>query len=95
MEQEVAGPHLREGADVACEKSLQFILPPVLNPENVEVHRQLIEAIEAGDMPELEAAIYRHDHHRLALGMFEPAARDGAAERQAAPALPKQGRQGR
>jgi GntR family transcriptional regulator, transcriptional repressor for pyruvate dehydrogenase complex len=70
-------------------------LPPVLNPENVEVHRQLIEAIEAGDMPELEAAIYRHDHHRLALGMFEPAARDGAAERRAAPAVPKQGRPGR
>jgi hypothetical protein len=48
-----------------------------------------------GDMPELEAAIHRHDHHRLALGMFEPAARDGAAERRAAPAVPQQGRPGR
>jgi GntR family transcriptional repressor for pyruvate dehydrogenase complex len=70
-------------------------LPAVLNPENVEVHRQLIDAIEAGDTPELEAAIYRHDHHRLALGMFEPATRDDAAEREAAPIVPIQGSRGR
>jgi GntR family transcriptional regulator, transcriptional repressor for pyruvate dehydrogenase complex len=65
-------------------------LPPALHPENVEVHRLLIEAIEVGDMPELEAAIYRHDHHRLALGLFKPPTRDDAAERAIAAPVPIQ-----
>jgi DNA-binding FadR family transcriptional regulator len=48
-------------------------LPPVLNAENIEVHRQLVDAIESGEKKAVEAAILRHDNHRVALGMFEPA----------------------
>jgi len=70
-------------------------LPPVLNETNITVHRQLIDAIEAGDTPDLEEAIYRHDNHRLALGMFEPASQDAVAERRAGRAEPLDGNQGR
>jgi DNA-binding FadR family transcriptional regulator len=47
-------------------------LPPALDVENIAVHRQLLDAIELGDGPELEAAIQRHDDHRKSLGMFKP-----------------------
>jgi DNA-binding FadR family transcriptional regulator len=47
-------------------------LPPVLDVENIAVHRQLLDAIEHGEGPELEAAIQRHDDHRKSLGMFKP-----------------------
>jgi len=47
-------------------------LPSAVHPENVDVHRQLVDAIEHGDGPELEQAIRRHDSHRLNLGMFKP-----------------------
>jgi DNA-binding FadR family transcriptional regulator len=60
-------------------------LPPVLNADNVEVHRQLVDAIERGERTGLEAAILRHDNHRVALGMFEPAG-------QPAEAIPDSGR---
>ena len=54
-------------------------LPDAVHPENVDVHRQLVDAIERGEVPELEWAIRRHDSHRLNLGMFEPAAGNDAA----------------
>lgn len=59
-------------------------LPPVLSADNIEVHRQLLDAIEVGEGPELEAAISRHDGHRMSLGMFRPAARTGVAARRSA-----------
>jgi len=43
-----------------------------VHPDNIDVHRQLIDAIERGGLPELEVAIRRHDSHRLNLGMFQP-----------------------
>jgi DNA-binding FadR family transcriptional regulator len=54
-------------------------LPPAVHPDNIDVHRQLVDAIEQGDAPELEVAIRRHDSHRLNLGMFAPATGTGAA----------------
>jgi DNA-binding FadR family transcriptional regulator len=54
-------------------------LPATVHPDNVEVHRQLVDAIEKGEAPELEWAIRRHDGHRLSLGMFEPGDQAGAA----------------
>jgi DNA-binding FadR family transcriptional regulator len=45
-------------------------LPRSVNPENVDVHRQLVEAFESGDDRKLAAAMKRHDANRLALGMF-------------------------
>jgi DNA-binding FadR family transcriptional regulator len=48
-------------------------LPDAVHPNNVDVHRQLVDAIEQDDVPELEWAVRRHDGHRLNLGMFEPA----------------------
>jgi DNA-binding FadR family transcriptional regulator len=45
--------------------------PP--HPGDVDVHRQLVDAFEQGDGPGLEAAIRRHDSHRLAPGAFAPA----------------------
>jgi DNA-binding FadR family transcriptional regulator len=59
-------------------------LPPVLDVENIAVHRQLLDAIEAGEGPGLEAAIQRHDRHRIALGLFRPSARAGVAARRSA-----------
>src|SRR5437899_997711 len=54
-------------------------LPDAVHPENVDVHRQLVDAIERGEVPELEWAIRRHDSHRLNLGMFGPATGSDAA----------------
>jgi GntR family transcriptional regulator, transcriptional repressor for pyruvate dehydrogenase complex len=54
-------------------------LPDAVHPDNIDVHRQLVDAIEQGDMAELELAIRRHDSHRLNLGMFKPATVSGAA----------------
>jgi DNA-binding FadR family transcriptional regulator len=48
-------------------------LPVTVHPADVDVHRQLVDAIEQGEAPELESAIRRHDSHRLNLGRFEPA----------------------
>ncbi len=63
-------------------------LPPVLHADNVGVHRQLLAAIEKGDAAALEAAIARHDAHRISLGMFEPAESPAADRRPARPATP-------
>jgi DNA-binding FadR family transcriptional regulator len=52
-------------------------LPDTVHPDNIDVHRQLADAIEQGDVAELELAIRQHDSHRLNLGMFKPGA--GAA----------------
>jgi len=49
-------------------------LPDTVHPDNIDVHRQLVDAIEQGDVAELELAIRRHDSHRLNLGMFKPGA---------------------
>jgi DNA-binding FadR family transcriptional regulator len=51
--------------------------PGAVHPGNVDVHRQLVDAIERGEVPELEGAIRRHDSHRLNSGALAPAA--GAA----------------
>lgn len=48
-------------------------LPPAVHPDNVEVHRQLVDAIETGDEEEVARAVAVHDNHRLHLGMFAPA----------------------
>ena len=48
----------------------QADLPDAVDPENVEIHRQLVEAIDAGHDGELEAAMRRHDANRLALGLL-------------------------
>jgi len=47
--------------------------PDVLNPLNVDIHRELLNAIDLGEGPELEAAMRRHDENRVSLGMFSPA----------------------
>ena len=49
-------------------------LPVAVHPGNVDVHRQLVDAIEQGEVPELEGAIRRHDRHRLNPGALVPAA---------------------
>ena len=49
-------------------------LPATVHPGNVDVHRQLVDAIEQGEGPELEGAIRRHARHRLNLGALVPAA---------------------
>ncbi len=54
-------------------------LPDAVHPGNVDVHRQLVDAIEQADVPELEWAIRRHDGCRLNLGMLEPATGNDAA----------------
>lgn len=48
-------------------------LPPAVHPDNVEVHRQLVDAIETGDEQAVARAVSIHDNHRLHLGMFQPA----------------------
>jgi len=48
--------------------------PAAVHPGNVDVHRQLVDAIEQGEVPELEGAIRRHDRHRLNPGALVPAA---------------------
>ncbi len=47
-------------------------LPRVLNAENIEIHRQLADAIDGGEGPALEEAIRRHNTHQLSLGLFRP-----------------------
>jgi DNA-binding FadR family transcriptional regulator len=47
--------------------------PAVLNTVNIEIHRELLSAIDLGEGPELEAAMRRHDENRVSLGMFSPA----------------------
>jgi DNA-binding FadR family transcriptional regulator len=54
-------------------------LPGAVHPGDVDVHRQLVDAIEQGEVPELEGAIRRHDRHRLSLGTLVPAAGAAAA----------------
>jgi DNA-binding FadR family transcriptional regulator len=49
-------------------------LPAAVHPGNVDVHRQLVDGIEQGEVPELEGAIRRHDRHRLNPGALVPAA---------------------
>jgi DNA-binding FadR family transcriptional regulator len=46
--------------------------PAVLNPVNIDIHRELLSAIDLGEGPGLEAAMRRHDEHRVSLGMFSP-----------------------
>jgi GntR family transcriptional regulator, transcriptional repressor for pyruvate dehydrogenase complex len=48
--------------------------PGAVHPGDVDVHRQLVDAIERGDAPGLEAAIRRHDSHRPNPGALGPAA---------------------
>jgi len=48
-------------------------MPSVLHPDNVTVHRELVDAIESGDPGRLRTAIRMHDTNRLELGMFKPA----------------------
>ena len=48
-------------------------LPEVLHPDNADVHRRLVDAIEDGDPAVLDAAIRGHDASRLELGLFRPA----------------------
>lgn len=50
-------------------------MPEVLHPDNVAVHRDLVDAIEVGNGATLDAAIARHDGNRVALGMFRSAPR--------------------
>jgi DNA-binding FadR family transcriptional regulator len=50
----------------------QGMLPPAVDPDNLAVHRQLLDAIKDGEGPGLEAAMARHDHLRTSLGMFQP-----------------------
>jgi DNA-binding FadR family transcriptional regulator len=45
-------------------------LPVAIDPNNIDIHRQLVAAIESGDEDELLAATRRHDENRLALGLF-------------------------
>jgi hypothetical protein len=45
-------------------------LPDAVHPDNIDAHRQLVDAIEQGHVPELEWAIRRHDGHRLRLASW-------------------------
>jgi GntR family transcriptional regulator, transcriptional repressor for pyruvate dehydrogenase complex len=47
--------------------------PAVLNPVNIDIHQELLNAIDLGEGPGLEAAMRRHDENRVSLGMFSPA----------------------
>ncbi len=46
-------------------------LPASIHPENVNIHRQLLDAIGKGEGPALEAAMQRHQQHRQTRGMFK------------------------
>jgi DNA-binding FadR family transcriptional regulator len=48
-------------------------MPKVLHPDNVTVHRELVDALESRDPARLASAIHLHDTNRLELGMFRPA----------------------
>jgi GntR family transcriptional repressor for pyruvate dehydrogenase complex len=53
-------------------------VPLMVDPQNVEVHRELLAAISEGEGPRLEAAMRGHDVHRRSMGMLRPSgARDG------------------
>jgi len=47
--------------------------PGPVHPGNVDVHRQLVDAIEQGEGPELGPALRRHDSRWLNRGLAEPA----------------------
>ena len=65
-------------------------LPASIHPDNVEVHRQLLDAIAKGEGAALDAAVRRHDRHRQAMGLFKEARRhsrrSGAATARLGPA---------
>jgi GntR family transcriptional repressor for pyruvate dehydrogenase complex len=48
----------------------------VITQENIDVHRDLVVAIDGGAGRELEAAIEHHNRQMLAQGMFDSAAND-------------------
>lgn len=52
-------------------------LPDRLHPHNLEVHRQLADAIVSGDAKLLKAAMKAHDRHRRAFGLSESESRRG------------------
>jgi DNA-binding FadR family transcriptional regulator len=47
--------------------------PGAVHPGNVDIHRQLVDAIEQGEGPELGSAIRRHDSRWLNRGLAGPA----------------------
>ena len=49
-------------------------LPDAVHPGSIDFHRQLVDAIEQGESPELDRAIRRPDSHRPGAGRFAPAA---------------------
>ena len=49
-------------------------LPDAVHPGSIDFHRQLVDAIEQGESPELDRAIRRPDSHRPGSGRFAPAA---------------------
>jgi DNA-binding FadR family transcriptional regulator len=49
-------------------------LPDAVHPGSIDVHRQLVDAIEQGEAPGLERAVRRHDSYRPGPGRFAPAA---------------------
>jgi DNA-binding FadR family transcriptional regulator len=48
--------------------------PDAVHPGSIDVHRQLVDAIEQGEAPELERAVRRHDGYRPGRGRLAPAA---------------------
>jgi DNA-binding FadR family transcriptional regulator len=52
----------------------------VVSQENIDVHRDLVAAIDNGTGPELEAAIEHHNRQMLAQAMFDPGADDADAD---------------
>jgi DNA-binding FadR family transcriptional regulator len=56
------------------ENELAAGLPDPVHPGNIDVHRQLVDAIEQGEGPELERAIRRHDSYRPGPGVLAPTA---------------------
>jgi DNA-binding FadR family transcriptional regulator len=50
-------------------------LPESIDPMNIDIHRQLLAAIESADGDELAAAMRRHDENRLSLGLFRSPSR--------------------
>lgn len=53
-------------------------LPDRLHPDNVAVHRRLLEAIRGGDPKQLKAALRAHDRHRRAFGLGQIGSRHGS-----------------
>lgn len=56
-------------------------LPARVHPDNVEVHRHLVEAIRIGDQKQLKSALRAHDRHRWAFGLAETGSRGKSAQR--------------